>query len=38
MESVPQIEQKEVNKDELKLSISLVESMTSSLENLDLTD
>ncbi len=38
MESVPQIEQKEVNKDELKLSVSLVESMTSSLKKLDLTD
>jgi DNA end-binding protein Ku len=38
MESVPQIEQKEVNKDELKLSISLVESMTSSLKELDLAD
>ena len=38
MESVPQIEPKEVNKDELKLSISLVESMTSSLKELDLAD
>ena len=38
MESVPQIEKREVNKDELKLSVSLVESMTSTLENLDLTD
>lgn len=38
MESVPQIEQKEVNKDELKLSVSLVESMASSLKELDLTD
>src|SRR6266446_3493222 len=38
MESVPQIEQKEVNKEELKLSISLVESMGSSLKELDLTD
>src|ERR1051325_6001053 len=38
MEDVPQIERKEVNKDELKLSISLVESMASSLKELDLTD
>ena len=38
MESVPQIEKKELNKDELKLSISLVESMAASLEDLDLTD
>jgi len=35
---VPQIERKEINKDELKLSISLVESMTSSLKEIDLTD
>jgi len=38
MDSVPQIEHKEVNKDELKLSISLVESMTSTLKDIDLTD
>ncbi len=38
MESVPQIEHKPVNKDELKLSISLVESMAASLKELDLTD
>src|SRR2546421_54406 len=38
MNNVPQLEQKEVNKDELKLSISLVESMTSSLQDMDLTD
>src|SRR5262249_8874662 len=38
METVPQIEQKEANKDELKLSISLVESMASSLKEVDLTD
>lgn len=38
MGDVPQIVQKEVNQDELKLSISLVESMTSTLQNLDLTD
>src|SRR6478672_8164407 len=35
---VPQIEKKEVNKDELKLSVSLVESMTSTLKEIDLTD
>lgn len=35
---VPQIERREVNKDELKLSISLVESMSSSLQEIDLTD
>src|SRR5204862_6306671 len=28
----------EVNKDELKLSISLMESMTSTLQDMDLTD
>src|SRR5258707_5632642 len=38
IESVPQIENKEANKDELKLSVSLVESMTSTLKDLDLTD
>src|SRR5947208_3511791 len=38
MESVPQIEKKEVNKDELKLSVSLVESMASTLKEIDLTD
>src|SRR4029453_492767 len=38
MESVPQIEHKEANKDELKLSINLVESMASTMEELDLTD
>src|SRR5438876_5203676 len=38
MEDVPQIENKEANKDELKLSISLVESMASSLKEMDLTD
>src|SRR2546422_4171928 len=38
MDSVPQIEQKEVNKDELKLSISLVESMASNLKEMDLSD
>lgn len=38
MESVPQIESKVANKDELKLSINLVESMATTLEELDLTD
>ncbi|HEV8544338.1 MAG TPA: Ku protein, partial [Verrucomicrobiae bacterium] len=38
MEDVPQLEKKEVNKDELKLSISLVETMASSLKEVDLTD
>src|SRR5258708_1835980 len=38
MDDVPQIEQKDANKDELKLSISLVESMASSLKEMDLTD
>jgi DNA end-binding protein Ku len=38
MEGVPQIDRKEVNKSELKLSISLVESMASSLKEMDLTD
>src|ERR1044071_2905398 len=38
MENVPQIEHKEVNKDELKLSISLLESMTSTLKEIDLAD
>jgi DNA end-binding protein Ku len=38
MDSVPQLEHKQVNKDELKLSLSLVESMAASLKELDLTD
>ena len=38
MDDVPQVERKEVNKDELKLSISLVESMASSLSEIDMTD
>jgi DNA end-binding protein Ku len=38
MDDVPQIERKEVNKDELKLSISLVESMAASLGEIDMTD
>ncbi len=35
---VPQLEQLEPNKDELKLSISLVESMATSLDELELKD
>ncbi|MFO1501891.1 MAG: Ku protein [Verrucomicrobiota bacterium] len=38
MADVPQIEKKEVNKEELKLSISLVESMSSQLAEIDLAD
>jgi DNA end-binding protein Ku len=38
MDNVPQIEHKEANKDELKLSINLVESMASTLKDIDLTD
>src|SRR5262245_20091289 len=38
MENVPQLERKDVNKDELKLSLSLVESMSTQLKELDLTD
>lgn len=38
MEDVPQIERKEINKDELKLSISLVETMAAELKEIDLTD
>jgi len=38
MEDVPQIEKREANKDELKLSVSLVESMSSTLKAIDLTD
>src|SRR5215468_1794031 len=38
MESVPQLEHKEVNKDELKLSINLVDSMSSTLKEVDLAD
>src|SRR2546422_4104377 len=38
VEDIPQLENKEVNQEELKLSISLVESMSSSLKELDLTD
>jgi len=38
MDNVPQLELKEANKDELKLSVSLVESMASTLDDLDLTD
>lgn len=36
--NVPQVEAREVNAAELKLSVSLVESMTSNLKEIDLTD
>ena len=38
MADVPQLEKVTVNKDELKLSISLVESMASDLKEMDLKD
>src|SRR5688572_13408538 len=38
IEDVPQVERKEVSKDELKLSVSLVETMSSTLKEIDLTD
>jgi DNA end-binding protein Ku len=38
MSDVPQVEKKEVNKDELRLSVSLVETMSSTLKEIDLTD
>jgi DNA end-binding protein Ku len=38
IEDIPQLEKKEVNADELKLSISLVDSMSSTLKEMDLTD
>jgi DNA end-binding protein Ku len=38
MESVPQLEKAQVSKEELKLSISLVESMASTLKEMDMTD
>jgi DNA end-binding protein Ku len=38
MDDVPQLERKDVSKDELKLSISLVESMAANLKDIDLTD
>jgi DNA end-binding protein Ku len=38
MESVPQLEKASVSKEELKLSISLVESMASTLKEMDMTD
>ncbi|MEO5959602.1 MAG: Ku protein [Opitutaceae bacterium] len=38
MGDVPQLERKEVSKDELKLSISLVESMAANLEEIDMAD
>ena len=38
MDDVPQIERREVSKEELKLSISLVDSMSANLKEMDLTD
>jgi DNA end-binding protein Ku len=38
MDDVPQLERKEANKDELKLSVNLVESMASTLSEIDMTD
>jgi DNA end-binding protein Ku len=38
MGDVPQLEKQEINKDELKLSINLVESMASTLKEMDLKD
>ena len=38
MADVPQVEKVQVNKDELKLSVNLVESMSSTMGDLDLTD
>src|SRR3954468_6264665 len=38
MQNVPQLETAEVNKDELKLSLSLVDSMAARLTELDLSD
>ena len=38
MQDVPQLEKIEVKKEELKLSVSLVESMASTLNELDLKD
>ena len=38
MTEVPQLEKMQINKDELKLSITLVESMATELDSLDLKD
>jgi DNA end-binding protein Ku len=38
IENVPQIESIKINKDELKLALNLVESMTTEMKDLDLTD
>jgi len=38
MGDVPQLERRDVSKEELKLSISLVESMAASLDEINLTD
>jgi DNA end-binding protein Ku len=38
IDDIPQLEKKAVSADELKLSVSLVESMSSTLKEMDLTD
>jgi len=38
MADVPQLEKREANPNEMKLSMSLVESMTTSLKDIDMTD
>lgn len=38
IENVPQIESIKINKDELKLALNLVDSMTTEMKELDLTD
>lgn len=38
IENVPQIESVKINKDELKLAMNLVESMTTEMKDMDLTD
>ncbi|MBX7152528.1 Ku protein [bacterium] len=38
IDNVPQIESMKINKDELKLALNLVESMTTEMKALDLTD
>lgn len=38
IDQVPQLESRPINKDELKLSINLVESMATNLKDLDLSD
>ena len=38
LQDVPQVERKQINKDELRLSINLVESMASKLNEIDMSD